>query len=579
MKIPSSLLLAVLFSTLVTFGCRDKQDQHLPTDVDDRIELIENNLYAEGRKWTIEERLESLKIPGLSIAVIHDFKLDWAKGYGYADIAEKRKVTRETLFQAASISKSLTGVAVMKLAEEGKVRLSDDINVYLTSWKFPYDERSGNKKITLYNLLSHTAGTTVHGFRGYKNGTNTPTVVQILNGESPANNEPVRSDIAPGTKVQYSGGGTTIVQLLISDVSGKPFSEFMASEILQPLGMTSSFYHRPDQTKKEMLATGYLYDKSEIPGKFKIHPEEGAASLWTNPTDLAKYIIDTQLALKNSSSKILSRENTLLRLTPYKDEAALGVFINTIGSAKYFQHGGANEGFRAVYVADFEKGNGVAIMVNSENNKILNELLLTVANAYRWDGYADSGVKLSDEQLESFEGYYQAAFNSDLYLEFRVKDNKLMLRQLWDGMEVFFEAQSELEFLNKEMSFPLKFSRNTKGQVAEVLAFNKDVWKRDDTFSPKVRKPVALSAEQLQAFAGKFQLTRDKNIEAQIVARDGELNIRQLWDGKEMVFVPENEFDFFQKDNPYRTIRFIKGNNGRIDELVAFGREVLKRVE
>jgi CubicO group peptidase (beta-lactamase class C family)/uncharacterized protein YjhX (UPF0386 family) len=573
-----SLLLILFLFAFAVAACQSGNET-IPNDLDDRIDLVENNISADGRKWSITERMEALKIPGVSIGVIHNFKLDWAKGYGYADISEKREVTPSTLFQAASISKSLTGVGVLKLAQENKIKLSEDINTYLISWKFPYDKNSGDKKITLYNLLSHTAGLSVHGFRGYANGTNVPGVVQILNGEAPANNEAVRSQFASGTKVQYSGGGTTITQLIVMDVSGKQFNAYMNDEVLGPLGMTSSFYHEPSNEQKQTLATGYLFDKSEVPGKYKIHPEEAAASLWTNPTDLSKYIIETQLALKGSSAKVLNQENTKLRLNPFRDDAALGVFINTVGKGKYFQHSGANEGFRALYVGDFEKGNGVVIMANSENNKIIQELLITVANAYQWEGYADSGIKLSEAELKIFEGYYQAAFDPNSYLQIVTREKQLMLRQLWDGQEIFFEAQSELEFLNKEMSFPLKFSRDSKGRITEVLAFKRDVWKRDETFVPTVRKPISLSQEKLKAFEGKYQLRNDKNLFAQVTVKDDHLLVRQLWDGKEMVFVPDTELDFFIKDNPYRTVKFVKDEKGKVKEVIAFGREALDKVE
>lgn len=579
MKNSLSLILFICSSPFWAYSCQQTENNAVPDDVDERIARVENGIHAEGRKWTIEARMEALKIPGVSIAVIRDFKLDWAKGYGYANISEKIKVTPSTLFQAASISKSLTGVGILKLAQENKLKLNEDINNYLKSWRFPYDEKSGGKTITLYNLLSHTAGTTVHGFRGYRNGTQIPDVVQVLNGEKPANNPPVRSEFAPGEKVQYSGGGTTIAQLVVMDVAGKNFSAYMNDDVLQPLGMSSSFYQQPSENQKHNLATGYLFDKSEVPGKYNLYPEEGAASLWTNPTDLSKYIIETQLSLKGSSAKVLNQDNTRLRLTPYKNDAGLGVFINSIGNAKYFQHSGANEGFRALYTGDFEKGNGVVIMVNSENNKIIHELLLTVANIYKWDGYADSGIKLSEKELKIFEGYYQAAFNSDFYLQILIKEKQLMLRQLWDGKEIIFEAQSELEFFNKEMQFPLKFSRDGKGKIKELLAFNRDLWRLDETYKPVVRKAIARSADQLRIFEGKFQVRSNQELFAQITAEEGQLSIKQLWDGRVLVFVPETDFDFFVKDNPYLTIRFIKNSNGEVKELLAFGREALDKVE
>ena len=204
--------------TLLLFAlpCCAPHPQHAD-DIESRIRQVEQNLLpavrAEGQApMNLKDRMAHYKVPGLTVAVVRNYQIDWARGYGFADVETKRPVTTETLFQAASISKSLNGVGVVKLAQDKKVDLDADINTYLKSWTFPYDSLSGDKKITLQNLLSHTAGTSVHGFRGYSRGEAIPTLTQILNGEVPANSSAIRSMFAPGTRVQYSGGGTTIAQ-------------------------------------------------------------------------------------------------------------------------------------------------------------------------------------------------------------------------------------------------------------------------------------------------------------------------------------------------------------------------------
>jgi CubicO group peptidase (beta-lactamase class C family) len=115
-------------------------------------------------------------------------------------------------------------------------------NTYLKSWKFPYDTAKGKTPITLKHILSHTAGTSVHGFRGYAADEKLPTLLQILNGEAPANSQPIRSLFDAGTKVQYSGGGTTISQQMVMDVTGQGYDAYMQKAVLAPLGMKSSFY-------------------------------------------------------------------------------------------------------------------------------------------------------------------------------------------------------------------------------------------------------------------------------------------------------------------------------------------------
>jgi CubicO group peptidase (beta-lactamase class C family) len=174
----------------------------------------------------------------LSVAVIQNYKMVWAKAYGWADDSLKVPATMQTLFQAASISKSLNGVGVLKLVQDKKIDLYADINDYLTSWEFPYDSLSKGKKISMINLLSHTAGLTVHGFDGYSPGEPLPTIEEILDGKKPANSDPVRSMNAPGLKSEYSGGGTVITQLIVMDVTHAAYDQYMYDNVLKPLGMT-----------------------------------------------------------------------------------------------------------------------------------------------------------------------------------------------------------------------------------------------------------------------------------------------------------------------------------------------------
>ncbi|RYE21469.1 MAG: class A beta-lactamase-related serine hydrolase, partial [Sphingobacteriales bacterium] len=288
-----------------------------------KIKQVEENLTGntilEGEKpATIAQQLKKYNIPGLSIAVIENYQLAWAKGYGTANDSLKLPVTAQTLFQAASISKSLNGVGVLKLAQDKKVDLYADINTYLKSWKFPYDSLSKGKKISLANLLSHTAGLTVHGFGGYSSDSIRPTLIQVLNGEKPANSRAVRSAFEPGLRMEYSGGGTTISQQLVMDVTGKSYTDYMDNQILKPMGMTSSTFAQPPvNIKPALLASAYSGDGKPVQGRYRVHPEQAAAGLWTNPTDLAKYIIETQLSLEGKSAKVLNQASTKLRLTPY----------------------------------------------------------------------------------------------------------------------------------------------------------------------------------------------------------------------------------------------------------------------
>ena len=398
MTTPATSVKTALFSVLLSLSVGTGYGQtakKYSKEVEANITQVEQNLRrrrnVEGQptKWTLEERMKYYHANGVSIAVIKNYQVEWARAYGLADAEKKRPVTVNTLFQAGSISKSLHAVGVLKLAQDQKLNLDADINDYLTSWKFPYDSLARGKKITLANLLSHTAGLTVHGFPGYEAGSTLPTLPQVLNGEKPANTAAVRSQYAPGLQYEYSGGGTTISQLLVQDVTGQPYDQFMWENVLKPLGMqASSFTQPPAEGQRSRLATGYLNDGTVVKGNYHVYPEQAAAGLWTTPTDLAAYVIETQRAWQGKSAKVLSQDMTKRRLTPYIDSlAGLGVFRMHKRGVEYFYHDGADEGFLSMYVGSLEGGNGVVVMTNTSNGALLGEIINSVATTYQWKNY------------------------------------------------------------------------------------------------------------------------------------------------------------------------------------------------
>ena len=483
----NTLFCLLALTLIANVGCTQSVDQN--SDVAKKIEQVEQNLgdhfMLKGQApYTIKERMAHFHVRGLSIAVIHNYKIEWAKGYGWADSADKRPVTVHTLFQAASISKSLNGVGVVLLAQDGKLDLNTDINNYLTSWKFPYDSLSKGRKITVANLLSHTGGLTVHGFPGYSKWDTLPTPQEILDGKHPANNPAVRSMYEPGLKSEYSGGGTTITQVIVQDVTHKPYDRYMQEKVLNPMDMRESFYTQPaPAAKASVLATGYYEDGTEVRGKYHIYPEEAPAGLWTNPSDLARYIIETQLAYQGKSAKVLNQQYTKLRLTPYIDKsAALGVFINQRGDESYFEHNGANEGFRSQYLGSLENGDGVVVMVNSDNGAILGEVVNSVAKVYGWKDFYKPEYKTfispAPGRLQSYTGKYKLRGPRDLALEARVDADHLIIKQSWDGQESAFYPESDSAFFSLEWGFGIKATKAADGTVATLVAFDRDYWDR-----------------------------------------------------------------------------------------------------
>lgn len=284
-----SIIGAVLIGpALAADGAHDPRVRQVENDVLPAVALKENL----ERPASIAQRMQELGIPGLSIAVIDEGKVSWTRAYGLSDTVEKTPVTTQTLFQAGSISKPVAALGALRLVAEGRLSLDEDVNSKLRTWRVPENEFTKDDKVTLRRLVSHTAGLTVHGFPGYAVGSKIPTVVQVLDGTTPANTGPVRVDIRPGSKYRYSGGGYTVMQLLIADVSGKSFESYMQTQVLDVLGMKSSTYaqHMPAALAPRM-ASAHRSDGSRIPGKRHIYPEMAAAGLWTTPSDLAQYLL------------------------------------------------------------------------------------------------------------------------------------------------------------------------------------------------------------------------------------------------------------------------------------------------
>ena len=474
--LPKFICFIALLASLSSSCAQDRQNNVYPTATEDTINMVENSLSGSvqiqdsASTWNIEERMKIKGINGLSIAVIRDYKIAWARGYGLSDKTSHTRVTAQTLFQAASISKSLNAIGVLKLAQDKKIDLYTDINNYLKSWHFPYDTVSHGKKITLANLLSHTAGLTVHGFGGYEPGDSIPTLQQILDGKRPANSAPVRSMFEPGLRSEYSGGGTTISQQIVMDVTHQSYDEYMWQKVLRPLGMTGSSYTQPPAKDKEkLLSAGYRGDGKEVEGKYHIYPEDAAAGLWTNPTDLSKYIIETQLSLQGKSNKVLNVEMTKLRLTPYIDSnAALGTFIMEKGGKKYFSHGGANEGFRCQYYGSMDGGNGVVVMVNSDNGRILDEIINSVATAYGWKDYykplVRKAIAITPAMINAYTGNY--VLDKDTVNFSMAGSRPELVVNHAEHYPIYFST--EQDFFSTELPFDLKFEKDADGKVTNI---------------------------------------------------------------------------------------------------------------
>jgi len=354
--------------------------------------------------------MRELLVPGVSIAVIRNGKLDWARGFGVTRTGGSA-VIPATLFEACSISKPVSAMAMLTLVQRGRLDLDADVNAYLISWKLPSNEFTSKTKVTLRELLNHTAGVSISGFPGYVSGSPLPTLTQMLDGEQPANTPPIRVDMMPGIGFRYSGGGFLVAQQMAEDVTRRPFAQFVRDTVLRPTGMTSSAYEQPlSRARASRSALAYDVDGAEIAGGAQIYPELAPAGLWTTATDLARWAIELQQALSGRSDRVLSQVMAKEMVSPGLQSWGLGISVGGAPPHRYFTHSGVGSGFRTFLLA-YEEGDGIVVLANGGNGEFLRSAIVrTVAHDYGWPDFQPAVRHISHNHMHdpsSIEGSYQ----------------------------------------------------------------------------------------------------------------------------------------------------------------------------
>jgi len=419
---------------------------------------------------TLAERMAALHVPGVSIAVLHNGVLEWAQGFGARQIGGAT-VNAETLFQAGSISKPVAAMAALHLVGEGKLSLDEDVNAKLSSWKVPPSSAAPGATVTLRELLTHTAGFTVHGFPGYAAGAAVPTVVQVLNGEKPANTDPIRLENVPGKEWRYSGGGYTVMQQLVLDVAKEPFPKLLHDTVLAPIGMTHSTYEQPlPERLRANAATPYAGDGTPIPGGAHTYPEMAAAGLWTTPSDLTRYMVEVQQSLVGKANHVLSRELTQQMLTAGKGNWGLGLQIGGSATNPYFSHGGVNEGFESMFVAYANNGEGAAVMTNAAGgSRLAEEVMGSIATVYGWPDFRPvvrTAVKVDRNVLARYVGTYELA--PTFSIAFTLEGDQLMA-QATNQPKLPIFAESEAKFFLTVVDAEVEFILDDKGKVSYMV--------------------------------------------------------------------------------------------------------------
>jgi CubicO group peptidase (beta-lactamase class C family) len=359
------------------------------------VDLLEVRLLP-GERDTLVDRMRAYDVPGLSLAVIADGRIALQRAYGAREAGRPAPVEPTTLFQACSISKPVTALALLRLVDSGALDLDADVNERLTAWRVP-PNASWQPRVTLRMLLSHSAGLTTSGFPGYRRDRPLPTLVEILTGTAPANTGAVRVDLVPGTQFRYSGGGTVVVQLLLEELTGTPLPQLLEELVLGPLGMGDSTFAQPlTASLHDRAATAHRTDGTPVPGGWHVYPEQAAAGLWTTPADLCRYAIAVQEAVAGRDA-ILRPATAREMLTPQVASTerigglrsvGLGPFLGGETETMWFGHSGGNEGFKCHVLAHVEAGCGAAVMTNGDaGHGLVREVFAALARQLGWPGY------------------------------------------------------------------------------------------------------------------------------------------------------------------------------------------------
>jgi CubicO group peptidase (beta-lactamase class C family) len=406
-------------------------------------------------------RMSQLHVNAVSIAVVRGGKLEWARAYGFADKERDIAATPDTLFQAGSISKPLAALAALKRVDAGTLDLDRNVNVYLKSWQLPDNEFTAVHKVTIRNILNHTAGLTVWGFPGYSRDTKIPSTVEVLDGKG--NTPAIRVWKQPDLSWRYSGGGYTILQLLLSDQSGMTFPVLMRDSVLIPLQMNHSTYEQPlPQALRTMAASGYDRNGKKVEGGWHVYPEMAAAGLWTTPRELAKYVIAIQNA-NLGRTHVLSPQLIRAMLTPGMNHHGLGPVITADGLR--FGHGGADDGFQAEVTGFLDGRGGVVVMANSDSGgRLAQELILTLGNLYAWPGIKPVERTVADvpiADLERLIGSYAlpSGEDNDKTEELTITREEGTLVVTYKGIkEMTLLPESDRKFFSRDSGSEVVFS-------------------------------------------------------------------------------------------------------------------------
>lgn len=409
-------------------------------------------------------------VTAVSVAILHHNTIAWSSALGVRQSGSLDSVTPRTLFQVASMSKPVVAAAAMRLVEEGRLSLDRPANDYLVAWKIPDTTFTVGHPVLVRHLLSHTAGATNGAVGIYAPGSAVPTLLQALDGRSPSNRPPIRIDFTPGTRWRYAGGGYSILQQMLIDVTCQTFPALMATLVLDPLRMTESCYCQPLSSDLALRAA-VGHDASGVPiaGGWWTLPEMAAGGLWSTAPDIARYLVAVNDAYSGRDARFMSRAAAVRMLTPIRDAWSLGFNADSVENWFRVSHEGSNNGYRSVFVDFPGRGEGIVILTNGDGGaELRQEILRSAAALYGWPGYAPTRktpLPATVAALAEYAGTYRYSerFSSSIAVE----DGALAARLNGGAASTLYREASETFFSLAGTTY--EFRRASAGTVNGVV--------------------------------------------------------------------------------------------------------------
>jgi CubicO group peptidase (beta-lactamase class C family) len=473
---------------------------------------IEHQLRAAGpgaATFDLLDRMRLYHVPGVSITIVDGSRIVFSRGHGVTDFGGAKAVDSTTLFLAGSISKPIFSSGVLALVQQGRLLLDEDVNRRLTSWHLPESQYTAVEKVTLRRLLTHSAGLTVHGFPGYAVGVPLPTVPQLLDGVSPANTPAVRNDAVPGARYNYSGGGITIAQLLVTDVTHESFPSLMTRLVLKPAGMAHSTYENPlPQNRWAETAAGHEQPDTPVPGRWHVYPEMAAAGLWTTSADLARWSIALSDAYNGKSQRLLSTAMARQMVSHQVDVQAscragwgLGIAVAGAGDDVHFSHGGRDEGFVASLDMWPVRGQGIMILTSGVSDQLLNEIQAGFRKMYGIDKPLQTHTQIAADSvvLDRYVGRYRL---SPSVTENVTREGAHLFVQLTGQGKTEVFPETDHKFFFKVVDAQLTFVNEAAGRASAVILDQGDCSPR----APRLDDAEAKRIDDAEAaFAKRFK--------------------------------------------------------------------------